>query len=157
MKVRIVLATVTLAGAPLAHTESLEAPNAQRSQETSFVVQPSPKAIQDERLSILTRERESQVALLAAEKAAAVRAADRAESAARIRRVEEDLRALDAEIARVGKAPPAPLRNTSPSARPARTESAANAVANASTPVSEPVAFEGWDVFKNFGKQGATP
>lgn len=119
---------------------------------------PHPQAIQNERLAILYQERSERLVALAVETNAASKATDKVESADRIRRVQEDLRALDAEIARVAKEPPPPLRNTGVTAQSTRNESGARAAANtASTTSSESLAYEGWDVFKNFGKQGAKP
>ena len=99
-------------------------------------LQPHPQAIQNERLTILYQERSERLAALAAETSAASKATDKVESANRIRRVQEDLRALDAEIARVAKEPPLPLRNTGVNARSARVESGARAAANTASAAS---------------------
>lgn len=156
-----VASLVLLAGRTPA--ESLEVPAAARTPaataakaESPAPAQPTPKDLQTGQLQILNQERAQSLALLASEMAAANRDSSE-ERADRIRRLQEDISGLDREISRASKAPPPSLRNTTPRAQPGRTEPEARATAIASPTTSDPVAFERWDVFKNFGKQGATP
>jgi hypothetical protein len=137
----------------------------------STVVAPSvatPKApanAQNERLEILTQERNETAANLAAAVKAQPQAADKPENLKKISRLQGDLKALDSEIARVSKetpvvvkwgpAPAAPPKAVAvPSQQPP--PSPASTTADQSSE-SEPVAFEPWDVFKNFGQKGNKP
>ncbi|MDM0029122.1 hypothetical protein [Variovorax saccharolyticus] len=111
---------------------------------------------QSDQLLILGQERVQSVARLAAEMAVAGKGGSE-EGAARIHRLQEDIAALDREIARAQKSPPPALRNTSSSAPRARVEvaqaSAAASPSSTSPNTPETVAYERWDVFKSFGKQ----
>ena len=72
--------------------------------------------------------------------------------AAGLARLEDDIRAVERELALVQRSP---LHVTkSPAAAPARAGSAPQgAAAPAQSVPTEVGAFEGWDVFKNFGKK----
>lgn len=76
-----------------------------------------------------------------------------------VARIQADLQALDREIARSSRQPVYPTSSVAiAKAAGAKTESAASAANQESqTKESETGTYEGWDIFKNFGRKGNHP
>jgi hypothetical protein len=133
---------------------------------TSPAISPATQARSDQ-LSILENERKATIALIDAETRAPKSTADA--SAKVLARLTDDLRTLDREIAYVAQQPIYQSRFISPVPQPLSLKTdaqpitvlsasksaspAANPAAVVPAPAQELVTYEGWDVFKNFGKK----
>ncbi|WP_433693462.1 hypothetical protein [Herbaspirillum seropedicae] len=75
---------------------------------------------------------------------------------AALARIQDDLHAIDREIARASRQPVSPTSSVAIAhGAGAKTVSAAPAENQESqTKESEKVTYEGWDIFKNFGRKG---
>ena len=103
-----------------------------------------------DRLEILTQERNEILSKL-----------NKLESSADTKvlsRIQGDLQAIDREIALVSREQSYPITNTSTPGVGAKPMATAQAVNQESQPKdSESVTYEGWDIFKNFGRKGNQP
>ena len=107
------------------------------------------RIIQDDRIAILAKERADAVARLSQEQNALAKAANKEEAQRSIERLEGDIKALDREIAHVSKQAPIQIRTGGPVAT--RTEAAKPITPDPSV-AQTTFAYEGWDIFRNFGK-----
>lgn len=141
-----------------AHAEALPSPV------SVGVVSPTPQEQQSGQLQILNQERAEQLVRLAVAIKAASQVGSTAQQGAAVRRAQEDLNALDREIAITTKTAPPALRNVTaganrniaPAIAALPRSAAVAAVTSTQAVAGEPASYEPWDVFKNFGKQGAS-
>lgn len=109
----------------------------------------APRIIQDDRIAILAKERADAVMRLGQEQNALPKATNKEEAQRSIERIEGDIKALDREIAHVSKQAPVQIKTGGPAA--AKIEAAKPITPD--PPVAQStVAYEGWDIFRNFGK-----
>ena len=138
--------------APAAQAQAAQPFQATKAVAASATAAPQSVAMQQrvDQLAILTQERNEILTKLNKLDANGDKAA--------LARIQADLQAIDREIARSTRQPIYPTSVAtaqSPGAAGAKTVSAApSANQESQTQESEKVTYEGWDIFKNFGRKG---
>lgn len=136
--------------APAAQTQAAQPFQATKAVAASATAAPQSVAMQQrvDQLAILTQERNEILAKLNKWEANGDKAV--------LARIQADLQAIDREIARASRQPIYPtssVANTQvASAKPVSAAPTANQ--ESQTQESEKVTYEGWDIFKNFGRKG---
>ena len=136
--------------APAAQAQAAQPFQATKAVAASATAAPQSVAMQQrvDQLAILTQERNEILAKLNKWEANGDKAV--------LARIQADLQAIDREIARASRQPIYPtssVANTQvASAKPVSAAPTANQ--ESQTQESEKVTYEGWDIFKNFGRKG---
>ena len=144
------LSSAALADPPAAQAQAAQPFQATKAVAASATAAPQSVAMQQrvDQLAILTQERNEILAKLNKWEANGDKAV--------LARIQADLQAIDREIARASRQPIYPtssVANTQvASAKPVSAAPTANQ--ESQTQESEKVTYEGWDIFKNFGRKG---
>ena len=136
--------------APAAQAQAAQPFQATKAVAASAAATPQSVAMQQrvDQLAILTQERNEILAKLNKWEANGDKAV--------LARIQADLQAIDREIARASRQPIYPISSVAntqvASAKPVSAAPTANQ--ESQTQESEKVTYEGWDIFKNFGRKG---